>query len=97
LLTAYLAIRNTVRLRLKFGPRRLRSSLGFVLRVLLGMLDPRRPVDLVNSHQRRLKPSANPLVNLPLLGAACLWNLLHLLETRRIGASHRRAALQALP
>ena len=97
LLTAYLAIRNTVRLRLKFGPRRLRSSLGFVLRVLLGMLDPRRPVDLVNSHQRRLKPSANPLVNLPLLGAACLWNLLHLLETRRIGACHRRAALQALP
>ena len=97
LLTAYFAIRNTLRLRLKFGPRRLRSSLGFVLRVLLGMLDPRRPVDLVNSHQRRLKPSANPLVNLPLLAAACLWNLLHLLETLQIGACHRRAALQALP
>jgi GT2 family glycosyltransferase len=97
LLTAYFAIRNTLRLRLKFGPRRLRSSLGFVLRVLLGMLDPRRPVDLVNSHQRRLKPSTNPLVNLPLLAAACLWNLFHLLETFRIGAAHRRAALQALP
>jgi GT2 family glycosyltransferase len=97
LLTAYFAIRNTLRLRLKFGPRRLRSSLGFVLRVLLGMLDPRRPVDLVNSHQRRLKPSANPLVNLPLLAAACLWNLLHLLETLQIGACHRRAALQAHP
>ena len=94
LLTSYLAIRNTVRLRLKFGPRRLRSSLGFVLRVLIGMLDPRRSVDLVNSHQRRLKPSANPLVNLPLLAVACLWNLLHLLETLRIGARHRRAALQ---
>ena len=97
LLTAYLAIRNTVRLRLKFGPRRLRSSLGFVFRVLLGMLDPRRNVDLVNSHQRRLKPSANPLVNLSLLAAACLWNLLHLLETLRIGARDRRAALQAQP
>lgn len=97
LLTAYLAIRNTVRLRLKFGPRPFRSSLGFLLRVLLRMLDPRRPVDLVNSYQRRLKPSANPLVNLPLLAAACLWNLLHLRETLQIGACHRRSALQSHP
>jgi len=93
-LTAYLAIRNSLRLRLKFGPRRLRSSLGFVLRVLAGMLNPSRPVDLVNSYQRRLKPSANPLVNLPILAAACLWNLLHLPETLRIARRDRRAALQ---
>jgi GT2 family glycosyltransferase len=93
-LTAYLAIRNSLRLRLKFGPRPLRSSLGFVLRVLVGMVDPRRPVNLVNSYQRRLKPSANPLVNLPLLAAACLWNLLHLPETLRIARHNRLAALQ---
>jgi len=94
-LTSYLAIRNSLRLRLKFGPRRLRSSLGFVLRVLAGMLDPRRQVNLVNSYQRRLKPSANPLVNLPILAAACLWNLLHLSETLRIARRDRQAALQA--
>ncbi len=93
-LTAYLAIRNSLRLRLKFGPRRLRSSLGFVFRVLAGMLDPSRAVDLVNSHQRRLKPSANPMVNLPILGAACLWNLLHLPETLQIARRDRAAALQ---
>jgi GT2 family glycosyltransferase len=93
-LTAYLAIRNGVRLRLKFSPRPLRSSLGFVLRVLAGMVDPRRPVNLVNSYQRRLKPSANPLVNLPILAAACFWNLLHLPQTLQIARHNRHAALQ---
>jgi GT2 family glycosyltransferase len=93
-LTAYLAIRNNLRLRLKFGPRRPLSSLGFALRVLAGMLDPRREVDLVNSYQRRLKPSPNPLVNLPILAAACLWNLLHLPETLQMGHRDRLAALQ---
>jgi GT2 family glycosyltransferase len=93
-LTAYLAIRNSLRLRLKFGPRRLRSSLGFALRVLAGMLNPRREVDLVNSYQRRLKPSPNPLVNLPILAAACLWNLIHLPETLQLAHRDRLAALR---
>lgn len=95
LLTAYLAIRNSLRLRLKFGHRPLQSCLGFVLGVLAGMLDPRRPVDQVNSYQRRLKPSPNPLVNLPILAVACLWNLLHLPETLQRASRDRRAALQA--
>ncbi len=91
-LTSYLAIRNGMRIRLKFSPRRLRASLGFALRVLVLMLNPLRPVDQVNSYQRRLKPSANPLVNLPILGAACLWNLVHASETLRIAHQDRRAA-----
>ena len=95
LLTAYLAIRNGLRLRLKFGPRRWKSSLGFVLRVLAGMVNPMRPVDLVNSYQRRLKPSLNPLVNLPILVAACCWNLWHFPQTLWLARRDRRAALQA--
>lgn len=91
-LTAYLAIRNSLRIRIKFGPRRVRSCCGFVLRVLVLMLNPLRSVDHVNSYQRRLKPSPSPLVNLPILGAACLWNLRHLRETLRIAGQDRRAA-----
>lgn len=93
-LTSYLAIRNGLRLRLKFGPRRLRSSLSFAMRVFVGMLNPWRPVDLVNSYQRRLKPSSNPFVNLPILVAACFWNLLHLGQTIQIGRRDRQAAMQ---
>ena len=93
-LTSYLAIRNSLRLRLKFGPNRLRSSLGFAIRVFAGMLNPWRRVDLVNSYQRRLKPTSNPLVNLPILSAACCWNLLHLGQTIRIGRRDRKAAMQ---
>ena len=94
LFTSYLAIRNTLRLRLKFGPRRLRSSLGFALTVLVGMLNPMLPVDLVNSYRRRLKPTANPLVNIPILVAACWWNLWHLPQTLKAAQRDRRAALQ---
>jgi len=95
LLTSYLAIRNTLRLRLKFGPHRLRRACGFALDVLLRMLNPRQPVDLVNSHLRRLKPCGNPLINLGILAAACGWNLLHLPATLRLGRAQRRQALAA--
>ena len=95
LLTSYLAIRNTLRLRLKFGPHRLRRACGFVLEVLLRMLNPRQPVDLVNSHLRRLKPCGNPLINLGILAAACGWNLLQLPATLRLGRAQRRQALAA--
>jgi GT2 family glycosyltransferase len=95
LLTSYLAIRNSLRLRLKFGPRRLRSAIGFVLEVLRRMLNPFQPVDLVNSHLRRLKPSPNPLLNLWILASACGWNLLHLPATLRLGRQQRRQALAA--
>lgn len=93
LLTSYLAIRNTLRLRLKFGPHRLRSAAGFAVEVMMRMLNPFQPVDLVNSHLRRLKPSPNPLINLGILVAACGWNLLHLPASLRLGLEQRRQAL----
>jgi hypothetical protein len=57
------------------------------------MLNPCQPVDVVNSHLRRLKPSRNPLVNLGILVSACCWNLLHLPATIQLGQAQRRRAL----
>lgn len=94
LLTAYLAIRNGIRFRLKFDPAPWRSSLVFVVKVCFGMLNPWRRVDLVNSYRRRLKPSANPLINLSILLAACIWNLRHLAETKMIAKRERQLAAQ---
>lgn len=95
LLTSYLAIRNGLRVRLKFEPRPWRSSIAFAVKVCVGMLNPWRRVDLVNSYRRRLKPTENPLVNLWILFAACVWNLRHLPETRAIARRDRQLALQA--
>jgi len=81
LLTSYFAIRNNMRVRIKFGPRRLWDPVKYALRVLLRMLNCFDKVDLVDSCRRREKPTDNLLINLGIWTRACLWNLFFLPNT----------------
>jgi hypothetical protein len=92
LLTAYFAIRNTIRVTLKLGPKRIFNSLKYAFKIFLRMADPKEKVDLVNSCRRREKPTEHICTNLGILLRACAWNLFFLPSTLFAGHKDKRLA-----
>jgi len=92
LLTSYFAIRNTMRVMIKLGPRRFCGAARYAARVLRYMLDSSRTVDLVDSCRRREKPTDSLATNLNIWMRACLWNVVNLPATLLAGRKDIRAA-----
>jgi GT2 family glycosyltransferase len=101
--SSYFALRNMMRTKIKYEPRGMARAFRFAAGTLRRMVDPRIPVDLVDSTQRRMKPTMNPLLNTMIITLALMWNIVNWFQTVRAGsraidlAQRARAAKLATP
>jgi GT2 family glycosyltransferase len=79
--SSYFALRNIMRTRVKYEPLGMARAFRFAAGTLRRMVDPRIPVDIVDSTQRRMKPTMNPLLNAMILVGALVWNVANWIQT----------------
>jgi GT2 family glycosyltransferase len=84
--SAYLAIRNELRLYLKHSNYGFIQSAKWLFSTMLLACDPRVPKSKYGPYFSRIHPSNNIITNFTLVVHAFIWNILHYSMTRRIAA-----------
>jgi hypothetical protein len=92
--SAYLSIRNWLRLRIKTKDYGILAMLAWTRRVLYFSCSPSVKVNRNNAPQRRYRPFS-PFVNFWIVAAALGWNLLHLRQTQQIRRVEQEKVLRA--